>query len=95
MASITSYSIDRYLHSRHARPLGQPSSQASSSTSGTSFDDPYRVVGLLLTWDICGISGQQRHMDMALYFVEDMLHIISYISYTQGILIHLVIDVVR
>ena len=34
-------------------------------------------------------------MDMALYFLEDMLHIISYISDTQGILVRLVMDVVR
>ena len=38
-ASITSDSIDRYLHSRRSCPLGRPSSQASSSTSGASSDD--------------------------------------------------------
>ena len=67
-ASITSDSVDRYLHSRCARPLGRPSSQASSSTSGASSDDVYRAVGLPLSHDIHGISGQQRHMDVALYF---------------------------
>ena len=32
---------------------------------------------------------------MALYFLEDMLHIVRYISDTQGILVHSVMDVVR
>ena len=81
-ASITSDSVDRYLYSRRARPLGRPSSQASSSTSGASSDDVYRVVGLPLPRNICGISGQQRHMDVAVYFLEDMLHIVRYISNT-------------
>ena len=94
-ASITSDSIDRYLHSRRSHPLGRPSSHASSSTSGTSSNDAYRAVGLPLPRDIHGISGQQRHMDVALYFLEDMLRIVRYISDTQGIPVHAVTDVVR
>ena len=34
-------------------------------------------------------------MDVALYFLEDMLHIVRYISDTQGIPLHAVTDVVR
>ena len=34
-------------------------------------------------------------MDLALYFLEDMLHIIDYISDTHGILVHSMMDVVR
>ena len=56
-ASITSNSIDHYLHSRCSRPLGRPSSQGSSSTSGASSDDVYRAAGLPLPHDIRGISG--------------------------------------
>ena len=82
-ASITSDSIDLYLRSRRSHSLGRPSSQASSSTSGASSDDAYRAAGLPLPRDIRGISGQQRHMDVALYFLEDMLHIVRYISDTR------------
>ena len=94
-ASITSDSIDHYLHNRCSLPLGRPSSQASSSTSSASSDDAYRAAGIPLPRDIHGISGQQRYMDVALYFSEDMLHIVKYISDTQGILLHVVMDVVR
>ena len=34
-------------------------------------------------------------MDVALYFLEDMLHIVGYISDTQGILLHAMTNVVR
>ena len=34
-------------------------------------------------------------MDVALYFLEDMLHIVRYIFDTQGIPLHAVMDVVR
>jgi hypothetical protein len=94
-ASITSDSIGRYLHSRRPHPLGRPSSQASSSTSGASSDDAYRAAGLPLPGDIRGLSGQQAHIDMAQYFLEDMLHLISYISDTLRIPVHSVMDVVR
>ena len=94
-ASITSDSIDCYLHSRRSHPLGRPSSQASSSTLGASSDDVYRAVGIPLPRDIHGISGQQRHMDVALYFLEDMLHIVRYISDTQGIPLHAMMDFFR
>ena len=35
------------------------------------------------------------HMDLALYFLEDLLQSISYISDTQWMLVHLVMDAIR
>ena len=93
--SITYDSIHCYIHSRHPRSPGQPSLEASSSTSGTSSNDAYRATGLPLPGDVHALSGHQTHMDLALYFLEDMLQIISYILDTQGMLVHLVMDVVR
>ena len=93
--SITLDSIGCYIHSRKIHPPGRPSLEASSSTLGTSSNDAYRVVGIPLSGDVHGLSGHQTHMDLALYFLEDMLHIISYISNAQGMLVHSVMDVVR
>ena len=95
VTSITLDSIDRYLHSRHPCTPSRPSSEASSSTLGASSDVAHRAVGLPLPGDICGLSGQKTHMDMALYFLEDIFHIMSSIFNTQGIPVHSMMDVVK
>ena len=94
-ASITSDSLGHYIHSRQSCPPSRPSLEASSSTSGTSSDEAYRAVGLLVPGDVHALSGHHMHMDLALYFLEDLLQSISYISDTQGMLVHLVMDAIR
>lgn len=82
--------MGRYILTRLSR--ARSSSEASSSTTVGVTDETYKTIGLPIPGEIRALSGHHSHLDMALYFLEDLLQAYSHIVDMHKIPIHSVRD---